>query len=161
MARACTILIIALGLAACGSAPQQRALPGQHSCEDFLIYVICVGDIDHSGDVDYVYFGDDYQIFMYAQAMREPLNTLRQPWHECAIPMSENTREHSSRLLYGEALKLSERLAIKGKLIQSYRASQATVAACNAQRKNPGAVPKPDDSGDPFVAEDDWEDGPE
>lgn len=157
LARACTILFIILGLAACVSAPQQRALPGRHSCEAFFIYLICVGDIDRSGDVDYVYFGDDYQIFMYAQAMREALNALGQPWHSCVIPMSERMREHGSRLLYGETLRLSERLAIKGKLLRSYRASQSAIEACNTQGKNPGKAPQPDELDDSFVAEDDWE----
>ena len=157
MARACTILLTTLGLAACVSAPQQRVLPGRHSCEAFLIYIICVGDIDRSGDVDYVYFGDDYQIFMYAQAMREALNALGQPWHQCVIPMSERTRDYSSRLLYSEELGLSERLAVKGKLLRSYRASQRAIEACNAPRKKPGKAP--DGVDDPFGAEDDWEDG--
>ena len=158
LARACTILFIILGLAACVSAPQQqRVLPGRHSCEAFFIYIICVGDIDRSGDVDYVYFGDDYQIFMYAQAMREALNALGQPWHRCVVPMSERTREHSSRLLYGEELGLSERLAVKGKLLRSYRASQSAIEACNAQGKNPGKTPQPNALDDSFVAEDDWE----
>ena len=159
MARACTILLTTLGLAACVSAPQQRVLPGRHSCDAFFIYIICVGDIDRSGDVDYAYFGDDYQIFMYAQAMREPLNALGQPWHRCVIPMSERTRNYGSRLLYSEELGLSERLAIKGKLLRSYRASQGAIEACNAPRKNPGKAPAPGDLDDSFAAEDDWEDG--
>ena len=157
LARACTILLITLGLAACVSAPQQRALPGRHSCEAFFIYLICVGDIDRSGDIDYVYFGDDYQIFMYAQAMREALNALGQPWHQCVIPRSERMRAHGSRLLYGETLKLSERLAIKGRLLRSYRASQSAIEACNTQGKNPGKAPQPDELDDSFVVEDDWE----
>ena len=157
LARACTILLIILGLAACVSAPQQRVLPGRHSCEAFFIYIICVGDIDRSGDVDYVYFGDDYQIFMYARAMREALNALGQPWHRCVVPMSERTREHSSRLLYGAALGLSERLAVKGKLLRSYRASQSAIEACNTRGKNPGKAPQPDEPDDAFVVEDDWE----
>jgi len=148
-----------LGLAACAGSPETSTLPGAHSCESFFIYIICVGDIDENGDVDYMYFGDDYQIFMYASTMREPLNAIGQPWHPCVIPMSESTRQYSSQLLYDEDLGLADRLGVKGKLIQNYRASQAAVEACNAQRENPGEVPDLDNFDDPFIVDDDWEEG--
>ena len=146
-------------MAACVTAPEQRALPGRHSSESFFIYILCVADLDEDGVVDYMYFGDDFQIFMYAESMRERVNTVGQPWHECAIPMSASTREYSSQLLYGEDLGLAARLGVKGRLIQNYRAAQPAVESCNPQREVPGAVPDLDDYEDPFVVEDDWEEG--
>ena len=125
-----------------------------HRCEAFFIYEICIADHDHNGSVDYIYFGDDLQIFMFVEAMQPVLEEI-QPFHACAVPMSAPVRENSSQLLYAQDLPLTERLAIKGRLIADYRAAQPAIEACNARREDPRHAPRFDD---PFMIDDDWDD---
>ena len=143
-----------LGLAGCVTRPGDAIGRAVHRCEAFFIYEICIADYDHNGSVDYIYFGDDLQIFMFAEAMLPLLDGV-QPFHACAVPMSSAVRKNSSRLLYGDELSLSERLAIKGRLIGDYRSAQPAIDACNAARE--GATPSPYIE-DPFIIDEDWED---
>jgi hypothetical protein len=144
-------------LAGCATGPQDATLVGRHHCESFFIYSVCVADRDEDHSVDYMYFGDDLQIFMYDETTRENLVGI-QPFHECAIPMSDSTRRLSSQLLYGDDLGLSERLSLKGKLIRNYRAAQPAVHACNARAgEAPGPFPADDD---PFLIDEGWDEVP-
>jgi hypothetical protein len=153
--RAVVVLGLCLFLAACASQPDSAGFSGEHRCEAFFIYSICIADRDDSGDVDYVYFGDDLQVFMYDAEQEDELRSAHL-FHRCAVPMSAETRDLSSQLLYGDDLGLSERLALKGKLIRSYRAAQPAVDACyTGDEKSPAA----DESfEDPFLSDDDWDD---
>jgi len=63
------LLLCALLLDGCASDPGPASL-GAVRCESFFIYRLCVGDLDRSGDVDFMYFDDTKEIFMYALAMR-------------------------------------------------------------------------------------------
>lgn len=145
-------------VAGCATRPQDPTLAGRHHCESFFIYSVCVADRDEDSSVDYMYFGDDLQIFMYDEATREELMSV-QPFHACAIPMSEGNRVLSSQLLYGEELSLSERLSLKGKLIRNYRAAQPAVLACSARGEDaPEPFPAADE--DPFLIDEGWDEVP-
>lgn len=150
--------ILAGCLAGCATRPQDPTLVGRHHCESFFIYSVCVADRDENRFVDYMYFGDDLQIFMYDEAARENLVGV-QPFHECAIPMSDSNRELSSKLLYGEDLGLSARLSLKGRLIRNYRAAQPAVDACNV-RDDDAREAFPAAGEDPFMIDDGWDEIP-
>lgn len=144
----------ALLVTACGSI--QRDGPAGHAqCERFFIYDLCVADVDRDGRVDYMYFDDTREIFMFAADRRTELRDVM-PFHRCAIPMSASTREYSSQLLYGEELGLRERMQLKGRLISNYRASQPAVDACNREQRD---TPAPGFD-DPFLVQEDWDEGP-
>lgn len=133
-------------------------LVGRHHCESIFLYSVCVADRDEDGAVDYMYFGDDLQVFMYDETAGDELRGV-QPFHECAIPMSKSNKNLSSQLLYGDDLGLSKRLALKGRLIRNYRATQPAVDACNARGDDsPEALPSAAD--DPFLIDEDWDDEP-
>lgn len=156
MARFPHILLVALWLGACASDPRPPAAPGVHRCESFFIYEICIADLDRDRAVDFMYFGDDLQIFMYDRDQREALADL-QPFHACAVPMSSDIRETSTQLLYGDDLPLTRRLALKGSLLKDYRAAQPAIDACNTGR---GGAEKPAAFDDPFLIDEGWdEDG--
>lgn len=148
-----TTLACVVAIAGCTTRPRDPTLLGRHHCESFFVYTICVADRDVDGRVDYMYFGDDRQIFMYDAGMREALMGV-QPFHACAIPMSDSNRNLSSQLLYGDDLSLSARLALKGRLIRNYRAVQPAVEACNAQAQD---VAPTDNFADPFLVDEDWD----
>jgi len=148
-------LVLALG-GGCATRPTDGERIGKHRCESFLIYSICIADRDTDGYADYIYFGDDFQVFMYREDLEVALRAV-EPFHVCAVPMSAETRDLSSRLLYSEGLSLSERLSVKGRLLGAYRKAQPAVDACNeAQGLETMPMPTaPED--DPFIADDDWD----
>ncbi|EAQ96945.1 hypothetical protein [Congregibacter litoralis] len=153
-----TAVLFALGLSACVSTPEDSRPPGVERCESFFIYVLCISDLDADGRVDYMYFDDTREIFMYADSLLNELETVL-PLHACAIPMSESTRDLSSQLLYSDDIGLSARLAVKAKLAVSYRAAQPAVDACNAALNPSTQTPAAEER--PFDDDDDWLEEPE
>jgi hypothetical protein len=151
--RVALALLFALCLGGCAGTPELNRPPGIQGCESFFIYVLCVSDLDENGQVDYMYFDDSRDIFMYEETMLAQLEGVL-PFHDCAIPMSKSTRDYSSQLLYDEALGLAERLRLKGKLIMNYRAAQPAVDACHSASHN-----NSDYSDDPFPIDEEWDEG--
>jgi hypothetical protein len=148
-------IALALIFTACATDPVSNNIRGQHHCESFFVYSVCVADEDSDGRVDYMYFGDDLQVFMYDDAQEASLRA-RHPFHACAVPMGDSTRSLSSQLLYGDDLGFTKRLELKGALIGNYRAAQPAVEACNEALGNGGPLPLED----PFDVGEDWdEDG--
>jgi hypothetical protein len=123
------LLLISLCFIGCASTPQNSVLPGIQRCESFFIYILCITDLNQDGSVDFMYFDDTREIFMYEDSMRNAVATVM-PFHACAIPMSGEAREYSSQLLYSEGLTLSQKLTLKGKMLTSYRKAQQAVDAC-------------------------------
>ena len=140
-------------LAGCATTPEGSRPPGEQRCESFFIYVLCVADLDRDRLVDYMYFDDTREIFMFAQSMHDALKGIL-PFHRCAIPMGNDTRKVSSTLLYGGDLSFTEKLALKGRLIKNYRAAQPAISACNKRaEKEQGQDARKDD---PFTVDEDW-----
>jgi hypothetical protein len=150
--RTCCLLALVL-VSACAPVDQRSAPFGFISCERFFIYDLCLSDLDEDGAVDFMYFDDTKEIFMYAAKALEEVSSVM-PLHECAIPMSADIRSQSSELLYGESLPLSERLVVKGKLINSYRKAQPAISACNRGQSDR----EPPSVDDPFLVQEDWPD---
>lgn len=142
-------------LLSCASTDGPARL-GTLRCERFFVYSLCVSDLDRDGRVDFMYFDDSREIFMYADEERAALDGLL-PFHDCAIPMSTSTREYSSALLYGSDLPLSERLALKGRLLRNYRDAQPAVEACNRRQERLGGSAE---DAAPFVVPEPWDQGP-
>lgn len=103
--------------------------------------------------VDYMYFDDTREIFMYEASMARALGPVL-PFHACAVPMSRSTRDYSSQLLYDDNLSLADRLRIKGQLILNYRAAQPAVDACNTD-----STRDQDKTPEPFIVDEDWDEG--
>ncbi|WOJ94644.1 hypothetical protein R0135_05630 [Congregibacter variabilis] len=153
MLKRITVSMLVLWLSACASTFDDVRPPGKEHCESFFIYVLCISDLDADGRVDYMYFDDTREIFMYADNMLNQLNKVL-PLHACAVPMSDSTREYSSQLVYSDDLSLSARLAVKARLAVSYRAAQPAVDACVASL-NPDSASEATQER-PFDDDDDW-----
>lgn len=156
MFRSLTLLFFTLWLGACATTPDDVRPAGKEHCESFFIYVLCISDLDMDGQVDYMYFDDTRDIFMYAESMLTQVTEVL-PLHPCAIPMSASTRDLSSQLLYSDGLGISAKLALKGKMAVSYRAAQPAVDACAASLA-PDAQRSIEEER-PFDDKDDWTEG--
>ncbi|MFK7830761.1 MAG: hypothetical protein AB8B57_13370 [Congregibacter sp.] len=156
MLRSVLLILFLLAIHGCASGPARDSQIGTLGCESFFIYVLCIADHDKDGAVDYMYFNDTKEIFMYEQSMIVPLVGVL-PFHVCAIPMSQDVRKYSSQLLYSEDLSISQVLGVKAKLLGSYRSAQPTVDACYAELKSRDRMNAPEEA--PFLIEDDWEEG--
>jgi hypothetical protein len=150
------VAVFALLLAGCTTIPGDERPAGRHQCETFFVCQVCVSDMNFDTQVDYVYFDDTREVFMFEDSMRDAIRAVM-AFHPCAIPMAESTREYSSQLMYGDDLPLSTRIAIKGRLVRNYRAAQPAVDACN--RRNSASADAYVEE-DPFLVQEDWDEEP-
>ncbi len=127
-----TFFVLAFATLATGCASTQQAeqaaleSPGTTTCDSFLIYTMCMTDRARDGDVDYVYFADDLQIFMYRPDEQLPGNM---PIHKCARPIDGELQGYGNALMY-EDLTLLEEMDVKRKLLLNYMAAKGDVDDC-------------------------------
>ncbi|HJO12592.1 MAG: hypothetical protein QGG67_07250 [Gammaproteobacteria bacterium] len=101
-------------------------------CDSFLVYDMCAQDLDADGVVEFVYFDDNYEIFLYRAGTedRVPDNLIM---HRCAQEMDDNIIGSASRILYiSDSTPLLEKTDIKGSMMISYISYMPRVASCNA-----------------------------
>ncbi len=118
----------------CASSIKDDSMPAASLyCGGFLIYDMCTQDIDHDGVVEFVYFQDSNEVFLY----REGVEAQRPPqlaMHECAQVMDERLVNNASKTFYiTEDTSLLEITDIKGALLVSYISYLPAVTACNAE----------------------------
>ena len=100
---------------------------GKTKCGSFFVYDMCLTDSKGDRRVDYMYFSDTREVFMYTPDARLPEELAL---HRCAMEMQEDVVTHSSSLLYGENLGLLEEMDVKRKLLVSYMAAKNDVDGC-------------------------------
>ena len=100
-------------------------------CDNFMIYEMCARDTDRDGIVEYVYFDDSKEIFMYRDAL--PRRLPRDIGvHRCARAMDESLVATTSRMFHiDEDTSLLEKTDIRGSLMIKYIAWMPEVTACN------------------------------
>lgn len=138
------ILSLLLGLAGCGSNSPKEAV-GKLACESFLIYDLCIHDLTGDGVVDYMYFDDTKEIFMYRQGMEAQVSAVM-AMHRCAIPMTEPALKNSSELLYLEERGLGTEMVLKGKLVSNYLQVKSQIDACYYQTASPKETKKSEET---------------
>lgn len=126
-----TILLLVLsGLAACSSTDfeGQRPVSAQY-CDNFMIYDMCARDINRDGEVDFVYFTDTNEVFMYRQGLRRFPQDLDR--HRCAQEMDPDLIATTSRLFYIDGdTSFLEKQDIRGAMMIKYIAYMPRVSAC-------------------------------
>lgn len=123
--------LILCGLAACGSTAidGQRPVSAQY-CDNFMIYDMCARDTNRDGEVDYVYFTDTNEVFMYRQGLRRMPRDLGR--HRCALEMDPELVATTSRLFYiDDDTSFLEKQDIRGSMMIKYIAYMPRVTACN------------------------------
>ena len=140
----------------CASLERDQAVSaagdGKTRCGSFFVYDMCLTDSKGDRRVDYMYFADTREVFMYSHGASLPEELAL---HRCAMVMQEDVVVHSSSLLYGENLGLLEEMDVKRKLLVSYMAAKNNVDGCYGGDSRLGKA----DTGQPvdFVSDDfDW-----
>ena len=57
-------------------------------CDNFLIYRLCARDMDNDGVVEFVYFQESEEVFMWRPGARDEI-PADMKIHKCAQPMGE------------------------------------------------------------------------
>ena len=118
-------------LNACAGSFLVERPANNHYCDNFLIYEMCIQDTDGDGLVEYTYFGESREVFMFREGAEDMLPT-DMPLHRCARAMDEELVEVSSRIFYiDEESSYIEKTDIRGALMLKYMVRLPEVAACN------------------------------
>lgn len=128
--RAALALTLVALTTACASTQQAETAaadnPGVTTCDSFMIYTMCMTDRAEDGDVDYVYFADDLQIFMFQPDAQLPSHMSI---HRCARPIDGELQGYGNALMY-EDLNLLEEMDVKRKLLVAFMAAKDEVDLC-------------------------------
>jgi len=92
---------------------------------------MCARDTNRDGIVDFTYFEESKEIFMYRNRLPRRIPTGLSV-HRCAMPMEEDLVVTTSRVFYvDETTSLLERTDIRGAMMLKYIAKLPEVTACN------------------------------
>lgn len=119
-------------LSACGSFSIDGLRPvNALYCDNFLIYDMCARDTNRDGVVDFVYFSDTREVFMYRSDWEGEFPD-QHGTHRCAMAMDEDLVVTTSRLFYiDEDTTYLEKQDIRGAMMIKYIAYMPEVSACN------------------------------
>ncbi len=126
-----SVLVLLIVLAGCQYSLEGRGLTNNLYCDRFLIYNMCASDPNRDGVVDFVYFEDSNEVFMYTDRglTRKP---EEQGIHRCAEKMEEELVEITSRLFYvNDDTPALEKTDIRGAMTLRYLAKLPEITACN------------------------------
>ena len=129
--RAIALLIGSLLIASCSGANLGDRPVNDLYCDNFVLYEMCARDSNRDGIVDYTYFQESKEIFMYRSRLprRIPAGF---GVHRCAMPMEEDLVVTTSRVFYiDETSSLLEKTDIRGAMMLKYMAKLPEVTACN------------------------------
>jgi len=134
-ARRGVFLLICLALAGCGSLPEGGRPSNALYCDTYLIYDMCAQDQNRDGVVDFVYFTDTEEIFMFREGVQERYRG-RLGVHRCATVMDESLVATTSRVFYvNDETSFLESQDIKGAMMIKYIAYMPEVTACNMRHE--------------------------
>lgn len=153
------LIVAAIVLSGCSSAPQQtqRASSALRDtyCDSYLVYDMCVRDIDADGKADLMYFEDTEEVFMVTNELMHA-NTKNLNLHRCVQTMDSATREASTRLLdINEHTGLMKKTQLKSKLMLVYMHYYNDIQSC----MNGHTVADRSDTSDTFGDDEQWSDG--
>jgi hypothetical protein len=127
------IAIMALLLNACsvtGMGPLARVY-----CDNFLVYDICAQDLNSDGVVEYVYFKDSLEVFMYREGSADSIPDEHN-LHRCVLPMDEGLVATTNRVFQvTDETTYLEKQDIRGAMMIKYIAYMPRVTACNLRAK--------------------------
>ncbi len=134
MIRLILVMFTLLSLSACSLTGIGDRPVSDLYCDRFLVYDMCAQDLDSDGVVEFVYFPDSKDVFMYREGADE-IVPIELNMHRCAVLMDESLVATTSRVFYvGDETTFLEKQDIKGAMMIKYIAYMPGVTACNMQR---------------------------
>ena len=121
-----------ISVAACNSVRIVSTIPTNNVyCDNFLIYEMCAEDLDNDGIVEYVYFADTVEVFLYRQGARDSIPD-RLHMHRCIRVMDEGLVETTNRVFeVTNDTTYLEKQDIRGAMMIKYFAYLPEITACN------------------------------
>ena len=129
--RVIALLSACLLLAGCSGVNLADRPVNNLYCDNFVLYEMCARDSNRDGIVDYTYFQETKEIFMYRNRLprRIPAGF---GVHRCAMPMEEDLITTTSRVFYiDDSSSLLEKTDIRGAMMLKYMTKLPEVTACN------------------------------
>lgn len=140
MSRVRCLLLLALLVSLNGCLSVDEYLNPKNSlyCDNFLVYDMCVRDMDRDGVAEFIYFEDSQEVFLYSEdALAQLPGNLGV--HYCARVMDPDLVATTSRMLFiDDETSFMERSDIRGSLLLRYMTLMPDVAACNMAREQNG-----------------------
>ena len=100
-------------------------------CDNFVLYEMCARDSNRDGVVDYTYFQESKEIFMYRDRLPRRISAGF-GMHRCAMPMEEDLIATTSRVFYiDDSSSMLEKTDIRGAMMLKYTTKLPEVTACN------------------------------
>jgi hypothetical protein len=133
MIRNALAIISLLSLSSCAMEAPEVGATGALYCDNFLVYEMCAQDMNRDGIVEYVYFPDSNEIFMYRAGTDGEVPAELQ-MHRCAVMMDEDLVATTSRVFFvDEATSYLEKQDIRGAMLIKYISYMPGVTACTMQ----------------------------
>jgi hypothetical protein len=108
-------------------------------CDNFLIYKLCARDMNNDGVVEFVYFQESEEVFMWRPGARDEIPP-EMKIHKCAQPMEDSLAAITSRVFFvNEDTSFIERQDIKGAMMIKYMAKLPGVTTCNMRAEQEAA----------------------
>lgn len=129
--RAFLLAFVPIALVGCRFSLEGKGLTNNLYCDNFLIYNMCASDPNNDGVVDFVYFTDSEEVFMFNEGglERKPSG---QPVHRCVKQMEDDLVATTSRLFYlDDNSSALEKTDIRGSMMVKYLAYLPEITACN------------------------------
>lgn len=152
----CAVLA-AFYLSGCTSTPPQSQAEDITSlretyCDSYLVYDMCVRDVNADGIADLMYFEDTGEVFMLTSEMlRSPSHDFS--LHRCVQTMDDATQAASTDLLeINEHTGVMKKTQLKSKLMLAYMHYYNDIQSC----MNGHTVADRSDSKDSFGEDDNW-----
>ncbi len=126
-------LLLLITLTGCGFLAVGERPANSHYCDKFLIYDMCAQDLDRDGIVEYVYFPDSREVFMYRS--EEELELAEDlGMHRCAMMMDDELVATTSRVFFvDDETTYLQKQDIRGAMLIRYISHLPRMTACNME----------------------------
>lgn len=129
------IVLAGLSLPHCATVREYLGAETSLYCDNFMVYDMCVRDLDRDGVADFIYFSDSREVFL---SREEALAELPADLgvHRCMQFMDAELVATTSRmLLIDEETPLLERTDIRGALLLRYMGLMPAITECQLSRQ--------------------------
>ena len=124
------VLLSLLALTACGLGASGARPTISLYCDNFLIYKMCARDMDRDGIVDFVYFEESEEVFMWREGARADV-PADMKFHQCAEVMDAELVATTNRVFFvDDETSYLERQDIRGGMMIKYITALPRVVAC-------------------------------